>query len=96
MTAADLRAAETAAVRGAVASHLRALRAFAGLTQAETAAAAGLGKTTVERLENGTRDLDLPQLVALARVLDFNPGPIVEAVTRAARKGAAVVRQAPQ
>ena len=76
----DIRAAEEERTREAVAAELRARRAHRHLTQAQTAAAAGLGKTTIERLEKGTRDMDIPQLVALSRVLEFDPVEFMRAV----------------
>ncbi|MDF3309804.1 helix-turn-helix transcriptional regulator [Rhodococcus sp. T2V] len=75
-----IRAAEIQATRKAVSAELRARRAFRGLTQAQTATVAGLSKSAVERLEKGDRDMDIPQLVALARTLDFDEVEFMKSV----------------
>lgn len=84
----DLRNAEIEATRMAVSAELRARRAFRNVTQAQAAQTAGLSKRAVERLEKGERDMDIPQLVALARALEFNEVEFMQSVYSTLSKSA--------
>lgn len=83
----DGRAAEIVATRLATSAELRARRAFRHVSQAETAQRSGLSKSTIERLERGGRDMDVSQLIALSRALNFDPAEYIKSVctTLAAR-----------
>lgn len=59
----------TEAIRQATAVELRALRARRDMSQVDLAQAAGIGRSTLRRLEKGERDLDLPQAMAIAEAL---------------------------
>jgi transcriptional regulator with XRE-family HTH domain len=71
---------EKQAVRDAVANELRARRAYRRISQAQLIKMSGISKSTIERLELGKRDLDIPQLVLLSRALDFDPGEFMRSV----------------
>ena len=62
----------------AVASNIRYLRAQAGLTLAELAAAAGLGKSTLAQLESGRANPSVETLWAIAAALKVPFARIVE------------------
>jgi transcriptional regulator with XRE-family HTH domain len=62
----------------AVASNVRALRAQAGLTLADLAAAAGLGKSTLAQLESGRANPSVETLWAIAAALKVPFARIVE------------------
>src|SRR5918995_5547772 len=64
-------------VRG-VATNIRALRRQAGLTLAELAAAAGLGKSTLAQLESGRGNPSVETLWAIAAALQVPFGRLVE------------------
>jgi transcriptional regulator with XRE-family HTH domain len=63
----------------AVASNVRALRTDAGLTLAELAGAAGLGKSTLAQLESGKANPSVETLWAIAAALKVPFARIVEA-----------------
>ncbi|MFD4457652.1 helix-turn-helix domain-containing protein [Nocardia sp. NPDC058480] len=83
MSAGDDRvapgAAQIEAAQKAVAAHLRAERARADLKQSELAAAAGLSTNTISRIETGTRDMTLSQLVAISAALGVSAGAFIDA-----------------
>ena len=81
------RDGEIQAVRNAVANELRARRAYRRISQAQLIKLSGISKSAVERLELGKRDLDIPQLVAISRVLDFDPSEFMRAVQDALEAG---------
>ena len=60
---------------------IRTLRVAAGLTQAQLAAALGVGRIAVNRWERGRRSPSMPSLVALSIALDVTmdqlAGPMV-------------------
>jgi transcriptional regulator with XRE-family HTH domain len=62
----------------AVASNVRALRLQAGLTLADLAAAAGLGKSTLAQLESGKANPSVETLWAIAAALQVPFARIVE------------------
>jgi transcriptional regulator with XRE-family HTH domain len=62
----------------AVAANVRALRLQAGLTLADLAAAAGLGKSTLAQLESGRANPSVETLWAIAAALEVPFGRIVE------------------
>jgi transcriptional regulator with XRE-family HTH domain len=62
----------------AVAANVRALRLQAGLTLADLAAAAGLGKSTLAQLESGRANPSVETLWAIAAALQVPFGRIVE------------------
>jgi transcriptional regulator with XRE-family HTH domain len=64
---ADARAAEL----------LKEARLKKGLTQQDLAAKLGKPQSFVAKYENGDRRVDLLDLIALARALDFEPGRFV-------------------
>jgi transcriptional regulator with XRE-family HTH domain len=64
-------------VRG-VAANIRALRRQAGLTLAELAAAAGLGKSTLAQLESGKGNPSVETLWAIASALEVPFARLVE------------------
>ena len=71
----------------AVAANVRALRMQAGLTLAELAAAAGLGKSTLAQLESGKANPSVETLWAIAAALQVPFARIVEeAAAVAARR----------
>ncbi|NKU18386.1 helix-turn-helix domain-containing protein [Rhodococcus hoagii] len=71
---------EKQAVRDAVANELRARRAYRRISQSQLIKMSGISKSTIERLELGKRDLDIPQLVLLSRALEFDPGEFMRSV----------------
>ena len=86
---AEPDAAVDAFVRG-VAANIRELRRQAGLTLAELAAAAGLGKSTLAQLESGRANPSVETLWAIASALEVpfariveEPGPAVRVVRAA-------------
>ncbi len=68
------------AINAAVGAEIRAARAKRGYNQRELAERAGLGFSTIRRLESGERAADVPQLRAICDALRVDPG---ELVTRA-------------
>lgn len=77
------RASEIDATRTAVANELRARRAYRRMTQAQLIKASGLSKSAIERLEGGKRDMDIPQLVAIANALDISAVEFMQSVENA-------------
>jgi transcriptional regulator with XRE-family HTH domain len=75
--AADSQAGVDAFVR-AVAANVRALRLQAGLTLADLASAAGLGKSTLAQLESGKANPSVETLWAIAAALQVPFARIVE------------------
>lgn len=63
----------------ALAAHLRAERARAGLKQSELAKRSGLSVNTISRLENQEREMSITQVLAVARGLGIDPGTFVDA-----------------
>lgn len=70
----------------AFAAQMRAERAAADLTQTQLASKAGMGRTTLIRIEAGERDMDTTQLAGLCRALGVS---IVDFVSRAEERVAA-------
>lgn len=70
----------------ALAAQMRAERAAADLTQTQLASKAGMGRTTLIRIEAGERDMDTTQLAGLCRALDLS---LVEFISRAEERLAA-------
>src|SRR6266516_5582005 len=62
----------------AVAANVRSLRLEAGLTLAELAAAAGLGKSTLAQLESGKANPSVETLWAIAAALKVSFARVVE------------------
>ena len=56
---------------------LRARRAHLGLTQAEVAHRAGITQGALSNYEVGRRDVPIPFLLALARVLEVEPVALI-------------------
>lgn len=79
----DDRKAEVEATRKAVAAELRARRAYRHITQAELIKLSGISQSAIERLETGKRDMDIAQLVTLARALGFDPAEFMTSVQKA-------------
>ena len=61
-------------------SSLAALRADAGMTQVELAAAVGVGQGRLSEWESGAREMSATACWKVARALGTDPGMIVEAV----------------
>ena len=61
-------------------SSLAALRADAGMTQVELAAAVGVGQGRISEWESGAREMSATACWKVARALGTDPGMIVEAV----------------
>jgi transcriptional regulator with XRE-family HTH domain len=70
----------------AVAAQLRAERARVDITQVQLAERSGLAINTVRRIENEERTMSLPQLFALCRALDVEPGRFIDAAQTEANK----------
>ena len=65
-------------------SSLAALRADAGMTQVELAAAVGVGQGRLSEWESGAREMSATACWKVAKALGTDPGRVVEAVaTRA-------------
>ena len=75
-------------MRDALAAEVRARRAYQRMTQSDLIAATGLSRSTVGRIENGERDMDVPQLVAIAAALKTTPAELLQAATDAVRTDA--------
>ncbi|WP_343466316.1 helix-turn-helix transcriptional regulator [Rhodococcus aetherivorans] len=76
------------AMRKALAAEVRARRAYLHMAQGELIAASGLSRSTIGRIENGERDMDIPQLVAIAAALETTPAELLQAATDAVRADA--------
>lgn len=63
--------------RRAVGSRLRGFRATLGMTQSDVAWYAGITQAALSNYENGKRDVPLPSLLSLARVLRISPIDLV-------------------
>lgn len=57
--------------------HIRAWRKHRGLTQVELAAAIGMDRSYLTKIERGDRRYDQPFLEAAARALDCTPGDMI-------------------
>lgn len=75
------------AENAALAAHLRAERARAGLKQSELAKKSGLSVNTISRLETQEREMSVTQVLAIARGLGVDAGDFVDAAQRGARGG---------
>lgn len=58
--------------RAAIASEIRAWRGRRGMSQAELIKASGLSRSTIGRIENCEKDVDIPQLRAIAAALNVD------------------------
>jgi len=67
-------------VRGAIAGELRALRARSGMTRPELAAASGVSKSTLARLEAGERSLDFPTLLLITEAVGADAVKFMQSV----------------
>lgn len=76
----DTTGSSTEDIRQAVAAELRAARARVRMTRPQLVAASGVSKSALERLENGERDMDIPQLVALTAALNTTPVKFMQSV----------------
>ncbi|WP_186525950.1 helix-turn-helix domain-containing protein [Leekyejoonella antrihumi] len=70
--------AEPTEVRAAFGARVAELRREQGMSQAELAAASGVDRVTVSRVERGLQDLGVVRLVALADALDRLPGDLLD------------------
>ena len=66
-------------------SSLAALRADAGMTQVELAAAVGVGQGRLSEWESGAREMSATACWKVAKALGTDPGMIVEAVATRSR-----------
>ncbi|MBM4587621.1 helix-turn-helix domain-containing protein [Rhodococcus hoagii] len=71
------------AIRNAIGNEIRAARARRGITQNELADQSGISHTTIVRLESGKRTVDVVQLFAICKVLDVDPGVLLDAAQSA-------------
>lgn len=67
---------------------LRGYRLERGFTQAEIAWRSGITQGALSNYENGKRDVPLPALIAVCRVLGLYPAQIVPALAPPAAAGA--------
>ncbi len=58
---------------------VHALRSAAGLTQAEVASRAGLNRSVLSQIENGSYELGLGKVTLLAEALGVTPADLFEA-----------------
>ena len=68
--------------REAIAAQIRARRAYLRMSQGDVVTNTGLSRSTISRIENGDRDLDVPQLVAICAALDVSPADLLQAAMR--------------
>lgn len=68
---------------GEVLAHAREQR---GLKQAEVAVRLGLPASYLSKIENGTRRLDVIELVRIAEAMEIDPAEIVAALQKALAK----------
>lgn len=61
-------------------------RERAGLKQSEVAARLGLPASYLSKIENGTRRLDVIELIQIAEAMESDPAEIVRELQRALRK----------
>lgn len=69
---------EDSLLRAAVAAEVRAAAAREDLSQDQVAEATGLHRVTINRLFQGQRSIKVEQLFALAAVLNFEPGKLLD------------------
>lgn len=62
----------------ALAAHLRAERARAGLTQADLSDHTGIHTTTLSRIENGKLSMTIEQILRIAPALGVTAGEFVD------------------
>ncbi|MGW3546131.1 helix-turn-helix domain-containing protein, partial [Nocardia niigatensis] len=87
-TSADLDQAQidnTRRVRVAAGNKLRGLRAERRLTQQQLADLLGWNKKTVQRFENGEREMDMSQIWAVAKALGTTPTAFTRDIEDAVR-----------
>ena len=61
-------------------------RERAGLKQSDVAARLGLPASYLSKIENGTRRLDVIELIQIAEAMDTDPAEIMRELRRALRK----------
>ena len=61
-------------------------RQRAGLKQSDVAARLALPASYLSKVENGTRRLDVIELIQIAEAMDADPAEIIQALERALRK----------
>ena len=66
------------ALNEAVGHELRAARRAADLTQEDVIAATGLSKSTINRIENGTRDISTREIALITEVVGAEPQAIMQ------------------
>ncbi|NKT91712.1 helix-turn-helix domain-containing protein [Rhodococcus hoagii] len=77
---ADRRLPEAQVVRDAIANEIRALRGRRRMTQADLIRESGLSRATIGRIENGERDMDIQQGIAIATALGVTVAELLQAV----------------
>lgn len=77
--------AEAAGLRQRIAAHVRDHRSRAGLSLAEVAARAGIGKSTLHQLETGEANPSIETLWAVAEALGVPFGELIEPAAPAVR-----------
>jgi transcriptional regulator with XRE-family HTH domain len=65
---------------------LTRVREAAGIKQADLAARLGVPASYLSKIENGTRRLDVIELIQIAEAIGADPGEIVRQVTAALRR----------
>lgn len=73
---AELKA-EATRVRHEFGQRLKAVRQVKGFSQAGTARMLGLAKSTYIKYEHGERDMSLPKLMQLCKVLNVSPNELL-------------------
>ncbi|WP_326600567.1 helix-turn-helix transcriptional regulator [Rhodococcus sp. PD04] len=71
------------AMRESLANEIRARRAYKRMSQGDLVSASGLSRSTIGRIENAERDMDIPQLVAIAAALETAPAELLQAASDA-------------
>jgi DNA-binding XRE family transcriptional regulator len=66
----------------AVAAVVAALRRDADLTQGDVATVLGISRNTLVSLENGRREMTVPELMKFAKLVKLSPAVIVDRIVR--------------
>jgi DNA-binding XRE family transcriptional regulator len=66
----------------AVAAVVAALRRDADLTQDDVATVLGISRNTLVSLENGRREMTVPELMKFAKLVKLSPSVIVDRIVR--------------
>lgn len=72
----------TEQINAAIGAELRGLRAKRGVSRPELSKRAGLGVSTLQRIENGERSPELQQLARILRALDMPMRDFIDSALR--------------